>query len=68
MFMERHPHELEPRLVLACPGVLRQSNRAAAAQRNLEIWDGPYLSARAGQLDITVPPGIAPGKTPGQNG
>ena len=61
VYMERHPHELEPGVVLACPGVLRQSKRAAAAQQNLEIWDGPYLSARAGQLDISVPPGIAPG-------
>lgn len=61
VYMERHPRELEPLLVLACPGVLRQSKRAAAAQQNLEIWDGPYLSARAGQLEITVPAGIAPG-------
>jgi hypothetical protein len=61
VYMERHPHELEPLLVPACPGVLRQSKRAAAAQQNLEIWDWPYLSARAGQLDITVPPGTAPG-------
>jgi hypothetical protein len=61
VYMERHPHELEPGVVLACPGVLRQSKRPAAAQQNLEIWDGPYLSARAGELDIPVPPGITPG-------
>jgi hypothetical protein len=41
VYMERHPREREPLLVLACPGVLRQSNRAAVAQGNLEIWDGP---------------------------
>jgi hypothetical protein len=35
---------------------------AAAAQESLEIWDGPYLSARAGRLDIVVPPGTAPGE------
>jgi hypothetical protein len=61
VYMERHSRELEPLLVLARPGVLRQSKRAAAAQQNLEIWDGPYLSAWAGQLDITVAAGIAPG-------
>ena len=31
VYMEWHPGEREPGLVLACPGVLRQSNRAAAA-------------------------------------
>lgn len=61
VYMERHPGEREPGLVLACPGVLRQSDRAADAQESLEIWGGPYLSARAGQLDIVVPPGIALG-------
>jgi hypothetical protein len=59
VYMERHPAEREPGLVLACPGVLRQSNIAAAAQESLEIWDGPYLRARAGQLEVVVPPGIA---------
>jgi hypothetical protein len=55
VYMERHQGERKPGLVLACPGVLRQPERAAAAQESLEIWDGPYLSARAGQLDIVVP-------------
>ena len=59
MYTERHPHELEPLLVLACPGVLRESDRAAAAPEGLEIWDGPYLRDRAGQLDVAVAPGIA---------
>jgi hypothetical protein len=59
VYMERHPRELEPLLVLACPGVLRQSNIAAPVQQSVEIWDGPYLRARARQLEITVAPGIA---------
>lgn len=66
VYMERHPRELEPVLVLACPGVLRQSSRATVAQESLEIaqesleiWDGPYLRATAGQLEVVVPPGIA---------
>ena len=59
VYMERHPRELEPVLVLTCPGVLRQSNRGVGAQQSLEIWDGPYLRDRAGQLDITVAPGVA---------
>lgn len=59
VYMERHPRELEPLLVLACPGVLRQSNRAATVQESLEIWDGPYLRAMAGEMEITVPPGVA---------
>jgi hypothetical protein len=59
VYMERHPRELEPVLVLACPGVLRQPSRAAAVQESLEIWDGPYLRAMAGQLDVTVAPGVA---------
>jgi hypothetical protein len=57
--MERHPREREPLLVLACARVLRQSNRAAAAQENPEICDGPYLRKRAGRLEVVVPPGIA---------
>lgn len=28
VYMERHPRELEPLLVLSCPGVLRQSEMA----------------------------------------
>lgn len=59
VYMERHPHDLEPLLVLACPGVLRQSNRAADVQQSLEIWDGPYLRDKAEQLEVDVPPGIA---------
>jgi hypothetical protein len=59
VYMGRRPRELEPLLVLACPGVLRQPNRAAAAPKGLQIWDGPYLRAMAGQLDVIVPPGIA---------
>jgi hypothetical protein len=59
VYMERHPRELEPLLVLACPGVLRQSNIAAPVQQSVEIWDGPYLRARARQLEITVAPGVA---------
>jgi len=47
VYMEQHPGEPKPGLVLAFPGVLRQSKRAAAAQQSLEIWDGPYL--RPGQ-------------------
>ena len=43
-------------MVLACPGALRQSNRAAAAQESLEIWDGPYLRDRAGQLEVVGSP------------
>lgn len=59
LYMEQHPAEREPGLVLACPGVLRQSNRVAAAPEGLQIWDGPYLRDRAGQLEVVVPPGVA---------
>jgi hypothetical protein len=65
VYMERHPAEREPGLVLACPGILRQSNRAAAAPEGLEIWDGPYLRDRAGQLEVLVPPGLARGDEDG---
>jgi hypothetical protein len=65
VYMEQHPGEQEPELVLAFPGVLPQSKRAAAAQQSLEIWDGPYLRSEAERLDITVPPGIAFGDEAG---
>jgi len=61
-YIGQHPGELEPALVLACPGVLPQSKMAVAAQEGLVIWDGPYLRAKAGQLNIEVPPGVAFGE------
>ncbi len=64
-YMGQHPDELEPTLVLACPGVLPQSKMAVAAQDRLVIWDGPYLRAKAGQLNIKVPPGVASGDDAG---
>jgi len=38
---------------------------AVAAQDRLVIWDGPYLRAKAGQLNIKVPPGVASGDDAG---
>jgi hypothetical protein len=57
-YKELHPGP-DPRLVLAFPGVLSESKRTLAARSRLEIWDGPYLRARAQQLDIQVPPYVA---------
>lgn len=49
----------EPGLVLAVPGVLSRSKMAAALRSRLEVWDGPYLRARARPLRINVPPYVA---------
>lgn len=57
-YKELHPGP-EPELVLTFPGVLSQSKMTVALRSRLEIWDGPYLRARARTLGITVPPYIA---------
>jgi len=57
-YREQHPGP-EPRLVLAFPGVLSESKMTLAARSRLEVWDGPYLRARARQLGIHVPPYVA---------
>ena len=51
----------EPVLVLAFPGVLSESKRTLAARSGLEVWDGPYLRARAQREGIRVPPYVALG-------
>jgi hypothetical protein len=51
----------EPVLVLAFPGVLSESKRTHAARSRLEVWDGPYLRARAQREGIRVPPYVALG-------
>jgi hypothetical protein len=58
-YRERHAGEQEPGLVLAVPGALPPSERAAVAQESLEIWDGPYLRARAERFGVEVPPEVA---------
>lgn len=49
----------KPRLVLTIPGVLSRSKMALALRSRLEVWDGPYLRARATPLGISVPPYVA---------
>src|SRR6266567_4633549 len=49
----------EPKLVLAFPGVLSQSKMTLALRSRLEVWDGPYLRARARSLGISVPSYVA---------
>jgi hypothetical protein len=47
-----------PRLVLVIPGVLAETKRVKALKMGLEVWDGPYLRAKARELGVEVPPGI----------
>jgi hypothetical protein len=58
-YMARHSDGQPPGLVLAVPGVLPESKRAKAARANVETWDGPYLRARAQEVGVEVPSGVA---------
>ena len=57
-YKELHPSS-EPELVLAITGVLSERKMATALGSKLEVWDGPYLRARARQLGIDVPSYVA---------
>jgi hypothetical protein len=48
-----------PELLLAVPGVLADTKRTKATRSQLEIWDGPFLRARAHRLGIRVPRYVA---------
>jgi hypothetical protein len=56
-----------PELALACAGVLSEPMRDRAAQSELQLWDGPYLSSWAQRLGVEVPPYLA-SESPDANG